>query len=160
MIRLCVAENCVCRCSCPARNALSLSGYPNPHHFSPNLTPTFSLPALTTFNSSVLCSAVVLSQLRSAKARPIPIRAIKTDSDLLVRFSKKKKKAAQSNQIGVFKIYSQSMNRLDSLRSLGAFQLLSLVSMGLLFSWKRGPRAGRILVYQFIIRLIVSEIRI
>lgn len=68
-IRSCEADNGVRRCSCPARNASSLSGYPPPPTYTtsqPALTPT-SLSDLTTFLPSLLCSGAGMSYPRSAE---------------------------------------------------------------------------------------------
>lgn len=51
---------------------------PYPHHFSPVLTPTFTLPALTTFLSLPLHSAP--SQV--SRTQPVSIRASNPDFDL------------------------------------------------------------------------------
>ena len=45
------SDNCVLRCSCPARNASQVTWTPCPHHFSPVLPPSFFLSALISFLS-------------------------------------------------------------------------------------------------------------
>lgn len=66
-----------------------------------------------------------------------------------------------NEQIRVQNLFPKQASQSENLGwELGSLQQPSLVSMSLLFSWRERPGAGRILMYQFIIRLVASEISI
>lgn len=124
------SDNCVLRCSCPARNASQVTQTPRPHRFSPILTPTFSLWVLNPF----LCSAQ--SMLWPQLAPPTSLFHF---CSFCTIYSNQETK---NNRIE-----SWSVNRLWRNTS-SPQQPPSRLSMGLLFSCRQAPGAGRTLMHQ------------
>lgn len=137
---LCVSEDCVRRCSCPARNASSLSCYS--HHFQ---TPTFSLAALTTLSSPPFAATLLPSKVSKIQAvNPPPPKL-----NLCASCSKNPKL-----RICGWKLLFEQIKQSELDWPPRSFQRAHC-------SHARSIREqGRVLVYRFIIRLIVSEISI
>lgn len=103
---------------------------PYPHHFSPVLTPTFSLPALTTFLSCPLCSALLwvrpISVQQTSLYRPEPSTQTLTPAPCSSFLHNLLKVA----KLG-FGIWSWSVNRLGCKTCFQSRQTV----------WEPGPRS-------------------
>lgn len=176
MIRLWQADNCVHRCSCPARNASSLSDYPHPPTLTashPSRLPPSPFRTLTTFLSTPVPSAPLLQDpaqesisALDPESKSVPPRP---PAPLLGLFAQQKKAAKRGFGIWMneqIKVQQARLpKRADSLRTLSR-ESSAHSGHHLWFQWAHcsytggGAGAGRTLMYQFIIGLIVSEISI
>lgn len=135
------SDNCVLRCSCPARNASQVTQTPCPHHFSPVLTPSFSLSALISFLSwPALLQPALTTALHPTLWPQRPCSACFCFiSQKKLRFG-----AGWYTSYGLTPVARAG----GAPEQPGLQRPLSPLSMASLFSRSQGAAAGRILMYQ------------